>query len=241
MHAGKRVLAVVPARSGSKGIRDKNMKVVAGMTLIERAAKVLARVPELDARVLSTDSERYAQEAMKHDLDAPFLRPAALSGDQAGAVETMQHAVRETERLHGMTYDVVLIIEPTSPLRTAEDISGVIRLLIDSGADSVVTVSVLPTKSHPLKLLTVRDGKLTHYIGGGEQVVARQQLDSTYVYRDGVCYAMTRACLMERAVIFTENTLPFLTPHPVVNIDEPIELRIAEWLLEEQAARSSSL
>ena len=234
------MLAVVPARAGSKGIRDKNMQVVAGMTLIERAAKVLAAVPELDARVMSTDSERYAQEAMKHDLEAPFLRPAELSGDRAGAVETIQHAVRETERLHGTTYDVVLIVEPTSPLRMPEDISGVIRLIIDSGADSVVTVSVLPTKSHPLKLLTVRDGRLEHYIGGGEQVVARQQLDSAYVYRDGVCYAMTRDCIMERGVIFTANTLPYLTPHPVVNIDEPLELRIAEWLLEEQAARNAA-
>ena len=230
---------MVPARSGSKGIRDKNMQVVAGMTLIERAARVLRNVPELDARVLSTDSERYAQEAMRHGLDAPFLRPAELSGDRAGAVETVQHALRETERMHGCTYDVVLIVEPTSPLRTSEDISGVIRLLIDSGADSVVTVSMLPTKSHPLKLLTVRDGKLVHYISGGDQVVARQQLDSAYVYRDGVCYALTRACLMERGVIFTDSTLPYLTPHPVVNIDEPIELRIAEWLLEEQAARSA--
>ena len=230
----------MPARSGSKGIRDKNMQVVAGMTLIERAARVLRNVPELDARVMSTDSERYAQEAMRHGLDAPFLRPVELSGDRAGAVETMQHAVRETERMHGCTYDVVLIVEPTSPLRTAEDISGVIRLIVDSGADSVVTVSVLPTKSHPLKLLTVRDGKLVHYIGGGEQIVARQQLDSAFVYRDGVCYAVTRSTLMERGVIFTENTLPYLTPHPVVNIDEPIELRIAEWLLEEQATRSSA-
>lgn len=231
MLEGRRVLAVVPARSGSKGIPHKNMQPLGGVSLIGRAGDTLAACPWIDARVLSTDSADYADEGRRHGLDAPFLRPPELSGDAAGAVETLQHALTSSEAHYGTTFDVVLIVEPTSPLRTVDDLEGCARLLVESQADSVVAVSPLESKSHPRKILVMREGRLGFFTADGGAVTGRQQLEEGYYYRNGICYALTRGCLMERGAIFTESTLPYVVDRPVVNIDHPLELRWAELLL----------
>jgi len=228
---GRSVAAVVPARSGSKGIPGKNMRELQGLSLIGWAARALAAAPFVDRRVLTTDSADYAAEGRRHGLDAPFLRPPALSGDAAGARETVQHALKAVEEIDGGPYDIVLIVEPTSPLRLASDLEGAARRLIDTGADSVVTVSLLPPKFHPRKVLVDRQGVLDFLAPDGRALVARQSLDPLY-FRDGVCYALTRACLMEQNAIFGRRTLSQVTPHPTVNIDDPWELEWAAFLLE---------
>ena len=233
---GKRILAVVPARSGSKGIPGKNMRTIAGMSLIGRAGQTLACLSLLDAKVISTDSPEYAKEGQRYGLEAPFLRPDSLSTDEAGAVETMQHAILESERHYSTRFDIALIIEPTSPLRTPEDIERSIRHLIETGADSVVTVSPLSTKSHPNKLLTVTDGRLGFYGEEGSLVRNRQELQGGLYWRNGLCYALTRACLMEHQAIITENTVPEIVTRPIVNIDDPLDLDWAEFLLQRQVA-----
>jgi CMP-N,N'-diacetyllegionaminic acid synthase len=166
------------------------------------------------------------------------MRPDSLSGDRAGAVETITHALVTAEAATGQPFQVVLIVEPTSPLRRPDDLLRAATLLVDTGADSVVTVSPLPAKAHPLKLLEISGGRLQFHAEGGGAILARQQLDENYFWRDGLCYALTRDTLLERKAIITHNSLPLVTDRPVVNIDEPIELRIAELLLEEQESKS---
>jgi CMP-N-acetylneuraminic acid synthetase len=228
---GQAVLAVVPARSGSKGIPGKNMRELQGLSLIGWAARTLAAAPFVDRRVLTTDSADYAAEGRRHGLDAPFLRPAHLSGDAAGALETVQHALSAVEEIDGRRYDVVLIVEPTSPLRHPSDLEAAARRLVESGADSVVSVTPLPPKFHPRKVLVDGAGGLDFLSPDGRSVVVRQSLDPLY-YRDGVCYALTRACLLEQKAIFGRRTLAQVTPHRTVNIDEPWELDWAAFLLE---------
>lgn len=226
----KRILAVVPARSGSKGVPNKNMRLLGGISLIGRAGGCLSELPWLDAKVISTDSPEYAREGERYGLDAPFLRPAALSTDTAGAVETVTHALLEMERHAGGRFDVVLIVEPTSPLRTVSDIEGTTMLLLRSGADSVVSVSPLPTKAHPAKVLNVRNGMLGFYEDRGAGILSRQALEPLY-WRNGVCYALTRECLLVKKSIFTGDTLPFLIERDIVNIDDPVEFDLAEIFL----------
>ncbi len=229
MIAGKRVLAVVPARSGSKGIPDKNLQVVGGASLIARAGMTLRACASVDRSIISTDSERYAQEARRHGLDAPFLRPAALSTDTAGAVETMVHAIEAAESHYGEHYDIVLIVEPTCPLRRAEDVEGALRLLVESGAQSVVTVSRVDAKFHPHKILKIEGERLAFHDPAAAGVTARQSLGALY-YRNGACYALTRPCLMDSKVIFSDDTRPYVIERAIVNIDEPLELDIARYL-----------
>ena len=239
MFNNQRILAVVPARSGSKGIPDKNMQPVLGTSLIGWAGRTLAQVDAIDTRLLSTDSPRYAAEGERYGLEAPFLRPEQLSTDQATAIDTMQHALHEAEQHYGVRFDVILIVEPTCPLRRPEDIAQTIQCLVESGADSVVTVSPLPAKSHPRKILTVEDGRIHFFQAGGNTITSRQMLEGGLYWRNGVCYALTRSCLLEKGVIFTDNTLPIVITRPIVNIDEPLELRWAELLMGEHEAQST--
>ncbi len=230
---GKKVLAVVPARSGSKGIPEKNLQLLAGQTLIARAAAVLKSIEcrWVDRAIISTDSPVYAEEARRAGLEAPFLRPPELSHDSAGAIETMIHAVTASEAHYGERYDVILIVEPTCPFRRAEDIAGSVNLLVNTGAESVVAVSRVDTKFHPHKVLVLEADKLGFYDPVGAQVKQRQSLKPLY-YRNGACYALTRSCLLDKQVIFSENTRGYLVERVLVNIDEPIDLEFARYLAE---------
>lgn len=228
----KIILAIVPARSGSKGIADKNMQPLRGISLIGWAGKTLGQVPFIDARIISTDSPEYAREGERYGLEAPFLRPPHLSTDQAGAVETMQHALLEAEKHYKRRFDVILITEPTSPLRTPEDVERTATKLVETGADCVVTVSPLSTRSHPRKVLQLEDdGRLGFLMEGGNRIKVRQDLGVDLYWRNGICYALTRECLMDKAVIFTDNTLAEIITRPIVNIDEQIDMEWAEFLM----------
>ncbi|HSK19857.1 MAG TPA: acylneuraminate cytidylyltransferase family protein [Longimicrobiales bacterium] len=230
----RRILAVVPARSGSKGIPHKNMRIVHGMTLIARAGALLSQLDFIDLALISTDSPEYAAEGRRHGLVAPVLRPPELSGDDAVVVDALQHALAAAEQHSDARFDIILVIEPTSPLRTADDLRAATELLMSSGADSVVTVSPLQPKAHPLKILNHANGRLRFFAEEGRSIANRQELSGEYFWRDGLCYALTRSCLIEKAGILTDNTVPLITRRPVVNIDEPLELVLAEHLLEQQ-------
>jgi len=233
MKASLSILAVVPARSGSKGICNKNMRTLNGISLIGRAASILLsdECRWIDNTIISTDSETYADEARRNGLEAPFLRPSKLSGDSAGAIETMIHALEAAEKHYSRRYDIILIVEPTCPLRQAVDICKAADLLIESCADSVVTVSKADTKFHPHKMLRLTESQLEFYDPAGALVTARQSLENLY-YRNGACYALTRACLLDRRSFFTENTRGLLIERDLVNIDEPIDLEFAHFLVE---------
>ena len=164
MLEGKSIIAIVPARSGSKGIPHKNMRLLGGVSLIGWAGKTLRKLAFIDKMIISTDSPEYVREAERYGLEAPFLRPAELSTDEAGAIETIEHALREAEKCYSMVFEVILIIEPTSPFRLADDIERITRRLLSSGADSVVAVSPLPPKAHPKKVLEQQDGFLRYYL-----------------------------------------------------------------------------
>lgn len=231
MIEGQTVLAVVPARSGSKGIPNKNMALVGGMSLIARAGKVLCSVPWIDRRVISTDSPIYAAEAQAHGLDAPFLRPETLSHDNAGAFETIVHALDSCEQLDGLQYNLVIVAEPTSPLREQIDIESTVNALLKSGADSAVTVSQIDTKCHPAKIFTVVDGVLEFYIPEGKTIKQRQQLRPFYS-RNGLCYCFRRDTLINKKKLITENTVAVVTERPVANVDECLDLLWAEFLVD---------
>jgi CMP-N,N'-diacetyllegionaminic acid synthase len=232
---GDSVLAIVPARSGSKGIPGKNMRSVGGLSLIARAGDVLSSIAWIDRRVISTDSASYAEEGRAHGLDAPFLRPETLSHDHAGALETVVHALETCERLDRRIYNLIVLTEPTSPLRRPEDVEATVRSMLESGADSAMTVSVVDTKYHPEKVFRIVNGVVRFYAPAGGGVTRRQQLESLYS-RNGLCYCFRRETLMTKGSLITENTIPVITTRAVVNIDEPLDLLWAEFLLKRNLA-----
>lgn len=231
MIEGLRVLALVPARSGSKGIPDKNMALLGGLSLIARAGKVLSQIPWIDRRVISTDSQRYADEGRRYGLEAPFMRPAALSVDTTGALETIVHALETCEQVEGCRYDLLIVTEPTSPFREPADIEATMTALLSTGADSAVTVSRIDTKSHPYKVFSIIEGRLRYFSEEGKRITARQALEPLYA-RNGLCYGFRRETLLRRRALISNNTVSVVTDRPVVNIDEPLDLLWAKFLLE---------
>lgn len=227
---GLSVLAVVPARGGSKGIPRKNLQQVGGLSLVARAARVARSLPWIDRAVLSTDDPEIAEEGRRHGLDVPFLRPAELAGDQAAAAPAWRHAWLACEAHYGCRFDLSVWLQPTSPFRKPEDVERTVRALVEGGHRAAATVSRVPGHFTPHKILTMNDsGVLAHYLPEGAKVVARQQIPP-YWYRNGLCYAVTREALVERGHIVEEDCIGVIVEGYVVNIDEPIELEIARLL-----------
>lgn len=235
---GRRVLAVVPARGGSKGIKLKNLRQVAGRSLVARAGDVIAQVPEIDRAVVSTDHEEIAAAAVQAGIDAPFRRPEALSGDRIGDFEVLLQALQATEEIDGCSYDIVVMLQPTSPLRTPEQVSQTIRTLAEGSWDSVWTVSETDSKSHPLKQLTVgADGALDYYDPRGAQIIARQQLVPVF-HRNGIAYAITRDCLTEQGTIKGRRSGCVVVTGEHVSIDTEEDIAAVERILVAEAAAS---
>jgi CMP-N,N'-diacetyllegionaminic acid synthase len=227
---GRRCLAVVPARGGSKGIPLKNLRPFLGRPLVARVGDVVREAGFFDRAVVSTDHDEIARVAEGAGLSAPFVRPPALSGDLVGDLEVLAHALTEVERIDGIPCDVVVMLQPTSPLRTAGQVTAVVRKLVDEGWDAVWSVSPTDAKYHPLKALALgADGALGLFDARGGAIVARQQLTPIY-HRNGAAYAFTRACLLERRTILPARAAAVVLAEPMVSIDTEEDLARAESL-----------
>lgn len=238
MIGGRRVLAVVPARGGSKGIPLKNLRTVGGRPLVAIAGDIACAVPEIDRRVVSTDHPEIARVASEAGLDAPFTRPEPLSGDRIGDWDVLQHALLEMEAADGVRYDIVVMLQPTSPLRRAGDVSGVIRMLVEGNFDAVWSVSETDSKAHPLKQLVVRDSVMDYWDPRGGAIIARQQLESVY-HRNGIAYAITRECLLEQKTIKGRHTGAYVVHGEHVSIDTEWDIALVEFVLVHRHAENS--
>jgi len=231
---GRTILGVVPARAGSKGIPGKNLRPVGGISLVGRAAALLASLPWADARIVSTDGNEIAQEAVRHGIEAPFMRPDEHSGDMATSVQMWRHAWLASEAHYGSRFDISILLEPTSPLRRAEDVERTVTLLLDSGAAGAMTVSRTPAHYTPHKTLTLSpEGRVGFYLTEGGSYATRQKIPN-YYHRNGICYAVTRQGLVERGEIIGADTQALVIEREIVNIDDPFDLELAEWLLARQ-------
>lgn len=224
------VLAVVPARGGSKGVPLKNLRRIGGRSLVQITAETVAQIPEIELAVVSTDHEEIAAEAERFGLRAPFRRPESLSGDRISDIQVLQHALAEMEKLEKKRYDAVVMLQPTCPLRKPEHVRECLRLLEEKNAPSAWTVSPVDVKFHPLKQLSLSEsGDLNYFLPEGKSIIARQQLTETYI-RNGACYAWRREWI-EKGELLPPHTLPVIIRDRLVNIDTLADLAAAEALL----------
>lgn len=230
MIGDKKVLAVVPARGGSKGVKLKNIREIGGIPLIAMVGNVIREVPEIDRAIVSTDHDQIAEIAMKSGLDCPFFRPEELSGDRIADIDVLLHVLREIESIDKVLYDIIVMLQPTSPSRKVKHVSDAINKLIDSDADSVWSVSETDSKAHPLKQLVINGENLDYYDSEGAKVIARQQLKPVY-HRNGIVYAITRDCIVNKKSIKGENCVPLVIDGYVSNIDTELDIAFAEFLL----------
>lgn len=233
-----RVLAVVPARGGSKGIPGKNLSIVGGASLVARAAITATAMAITDVALISTDDMEIAREGQAHGLQFLGLRPATLASDDARSIEVWAHEWSHAEEVLGTRFEISVLLEPTSPMRTVADVERTIDALHVPGAHAAATVSRTPAHFTPHKTLLVRDdGTLTSLLPPEMSPTIRQQIPPQF-HRNGLCYAAWRSTVIERRTITEEACLAVVVERPVVNIDEPFDLEFANWLLERHDSRS---
>jgi CMP-N,N'-diacetyllegionaminic acid synthase len=231
------VLAVVPARGGSKGIPEKNLRKVKGRSLIEHSARSAAALTWIDRSVLSTDDEKIAEEGRKCGLDVPFRRPAELAGDLSPTVDAWRHAWIESEAHYGARFDISVLLQPTTPLRRPEDVERTVRALVEGGHRAAATVSRVPGHYLPKKIVKLDDaGCLAFCTDQGARHTARQAI-ANYYFRNGICYAATRDTVVLDGQIAERDCIGVVIDEPIANIDEPLELDWAEFLAQRAEER----
>jgi CMP-N,N'-diacetyllegionaminic acid synthase len=232
-----RVLAVVPARGGSKGIPKKNLAIVGDRSLIARAADTARECPSIDAAVISTDDVDMAEEGRRYGLLCPSLRPTDLADDEAKSIDVWRHAWLEAEQVLGQRFEISVLLEPTSPLRTTADIEEVLAVLTSGRHRAAATVSPTPAHYTPHKTLVVNDSGHLQSLLPPEMSPTIRQLIPSQFHRNGICYAVWRSTLFEHHTIVEEECAAVVIERPVVNIDEPFEIELAEWLLSREQSR----
>ena len=233
MIENKKILAVCPARWGSKGIPLKNLRPFLGIPLVARVGHLISEIPIIDRAIVSTDHQEIAEVARHSGLDVPFFRPKDLSGDQISDAQVLIHALNEMERIDKVQYDIVIMLQPTSPLRRKEQVVQAIEMLVHGHWDAVWTVSETDSKHHPLKQLKVEADQLSYYDPAGHQIIARQQLTPLY-HRNGVAYVITRKCLLENQSITGKRTGALILAEHCVSIDTMWDLKLAEFVFSQE-------
>jgi CMP-N-acetylneuraminic acid synthetase len=227
------VLALVPARGGSKGVPDKNVKPLAGHSLLHYTARAARESGVVDRIILSTDSPEIADAGRRAGLEVPFVRPATLAADDTPMVPVIVHALSELAR-QGWSPELVVLLQPTSPLRRPDHIRAAVKMLRDTGADSVVTVVEVPRHLSPDYVMRIEDGRLRSFLPEGERVTRRQDARPAYS-REGTVYAFRRSTIEKSGGIYGEDCRPLvIDPSDSLSIDSPADWDEAERLLSRQ-------
>lgn len=235
MYKNKTVLIVVPARGGSKGVKLKNIKPINSIPLVALVGNVVKQLLYVDRAVISTDHVEIAQIAQRTGLDAPFMRPEELSGDAVSDLQVLSHALLYMEEFDKKSYDIVVMLQPTSPLRKPQHVTDTLKKLIDGNYDSVWTVSETDSKNHPLKQLKIENDVLDYYDSEGTKIIARQQLKPVY-HRNGAAYAITRDCLLQQKSIKGKRSSAVIIKDPMISIDTEFDFKLVEFFIKEQLA-----
>jgi len=207
---GRKVLGLVVARGGSKGLPGKNVRDLCGKPLIAWTIDAARAARCLDAVVVSTDDKATAELASRHGAEAPFIRPAALASDTASSVDVVEHAI-DFLAAAGRTFDIVVLLEPTSPLREPGDIDGAVARLVKSGAGSIVSVCRTET-THPAFMYRLGAGAhLTPFLDRQPNGLRRQELEPVY-FLEGTIYASRVNVLKERRSFYHDDTIAYEVP-----------------------------
>lgn len=229
---GKSVIAIIPARSGSKGLPGKNIKQLCGKPLIAWSIEVALKSKYIDEVIVSTDCEHIADIARGLGSNAPFIRPTDLSGDTASSIEVIRHAL-DFYRMHlSKSFDYIVLLEPTSPLRTCEDVDGAITCLAESPlATSVVGICKTESQNPAFLVKKEHNGLLIGYENLGMKVLRRQDISEVYFF-EGSVYVSEVPALLDKGTFYHNQTLGYEFPKwKSFEIDDLDDFIIVEALM----------
>lgn len=223
-----RILGLVTARGGSRGIPRKNIQLLNGKPLLAYTAEAALKAKYLSRLVLSTDDEQIACIGREYGLEVPFMRPPELALDETPTLPVVQHAIRFLEQ-QGDRFYGVCTLQPTNPFRTAGEIDACIDVFVQQRVDCVMTVLPVPHDCNP-HWTWVKDGNgfLRLFTGEKEPVPQRQQLPEVY-YRDGSTYVAKRDVIMEHNSFYGDRVVGYRADkYRNINIDTAADLAEAE-------------
>jgi len=229
--ADLRCLAVIPARGGSKGIPRKNLAPLAGRPLLAYTCEAARASRRLTRVIVSTDDAEIAQAARTLGVDVPFLRPAELAQDATPMIDVARHALDACETEAGETFDVVVILQPTSPLRPPSVIDACVERLQASGADAAVTVVRVPHAFEPGSLMRQDErGRLVPFQEG--PLVLRRQDKPVLFARNGPAVLAVRRATIDGGALYGPHVEPLeMSAIESLDVDGPEDLALAEILL----------
>lgn len=226
MSSDKKILGVITARGGSKGIPKKNIKLLAGRPLIAYTISVAKKSSMIDDLIVSTDDKKIAEICRQYQVKVPFLRPAELAGDTVGHLEVIKHAIKSMEEQEKIKYDYVVIFQPTSPFRLVEDIDQTIEKIIKYQADSAFSMCEVSSGHHPIKAKMMEGDLVLPYLMEEEIGTRRQDFPPAYK-RSGSVYVTRRDLPMEENRLFGDKIVGHL-----IDNDRSIDIDTYEdWLL----------
>jgi CMP-N,N'-diacetyllegionaminic acid synthase len=230
-----KVLAIIPARGGSKGVPRKNIRPICGKPLIAYTIETALAARHLFHRVIvSTDDEETAAIGREYDAEVPFLRPAALADDKAPMVPVLQHTVRFVEQQDNIRLDWICLLQPTEAFRTVADLEAVLQLGRAGGCDSVISV-VQVFAVHPILMKRIEHGQLLPYCIEEKEGTRRQDYQPPAYMRNGAIYLTRRHVLMEGNSIWGQVIRPYIMPEErSVSVDSELDVKLVEILMAER-------
>lgn len=215
------ILSVIPARSGSKGVKNKNIIMVNSKPLIYYTIAKSLKCKLINTTFVSTDSIKIANLAKSFGAEVPFLRPKKLATDKSNVLETVLHAVRSMENYKKIKYNIILVLQPTSPLREVSDITKCIKMIMSKKYDSVITVSEY--KGISPYILYSKNGNYSKLLINNNYF-QRQEYQKTY-FRNGLVYAIDKNILNKYKSFYGKKLGTHLIPnHRSINVDTTKDL-----------------
>lgn len=232
MIAGNKILGLIPARGGSKGIVGKNIIPLGGRPLIEYTIDAAIKSKSLDRIIVSTDDKKIAEIAQKSGAEVPFMRPEVIACDQSTALEVIQHSINTLQEKENWAPDFIVYLQPTSPLRRPESISEAINKFTESDSDSLVSVIRVPHHFSVDSQLELVGEHLKPFRKKVTEVYRRQD-KPVYFARNGPAILVVRyATIMNANSLYGDTVLPFeMSAEESIDIDEIEDIEFAEWIL----------
>lgn len=227
------MLAIIPARGGSKGVPGKNIKLLCGKPLIVHTIEAAMAAKTIDRIIVSTDDPEIARIAGKYDVDIPFMRPKELAQDDSRAIDNYIYTIDRLKREFNSDYKEFVVLHPTSPLRAAQDIDNSVNLFSQKNADSVASCTAL---RHPLEWVCSinDDGSLHRLQGGDKQIMKNRQELKNYYLTNGAVYVFSYPLLKEKYTYYSDRTYAYLMPlERSIDIDTELDFKIAQLLMEQ--------
>lgn len=226
------MLAIIPARGGSKGLPGKNIRELNGKPLIAHTIEAALKSKKITKIIISTDDEEIAKVCRKY-VDIPFMRPVELAQDDSLIIDTYIYTVEKTNEMFGTNYDSVIALLPTCPFRTAEDIDKAIKIFEEKKADSVISFY---KSEHPMQWYRKidKDGVLRAVLPEGNRLANRQEEEKTYL-PNGAVYVFNIANTLKKNIYYTDKTYPYLMPiERSVDIDYLSDFQYAQFLMQKK-------